>query len=109
MTVIRCYALEAADGQEAQLLRCLEMLGQKLVSVPGLVNARILREPERPGRCLFLETWQSPDAYQAGAALIPRELFAGLMAVLAGKPQAWTLEEAALFQPPLSATASCTP
>ena|ERR1044072_5597622 len=92
MTVVRYYRMEAIDGQAERLSSALAALGDMLKPIPGFLGFDLLRDREQPNRYVFMEKWASVDMHKAGAALLPKDAFAPVMEVLAGKPEAAWLE-----------------
>jgi quinol monooxygenase YgiN len=92
MSIARHYRMQAAAGQGEAVLAALQGLAAALQAIPGFIGADLLRDLDDPDQFVFIEKWASVEAHKAGGPSLPKPVFAGLMAALAGKPQGAYLE-----------------
>jgi quinol monooxygenase YgiN len=92
MAIMKFYLLEVAADKGGETLAALHALSAALADIPGCESSEVLRDRDVPQRLSFIERWISPEAYRAGGQSVPKELFARLMATLAGKPAAFTFD-----------------
>ncbi|MGE4431272.1 MAG: putative quinol monooxygenase [Sphingobium sp.] len=86
MAMAQYYELNAAEGQEQALRAALEGLSAALAGQPGSLRRDLLVD-EADCRCfVFIEYWETADAQKAAGAALGKDLFASIMATLAGPP-----------------------
>ncbi len=86
MTVARHYVMHAAEGKDAMLEAALGNLADAVRSVAGCEGVEMLRDLGNERRFIFIEKWESIEAHKSGGKLIPKEIFAPMMAALDGPP-----------------------
>ncbi len=87
MTVARIYTLEAFAGREQNLRDALMGLAETILGLPGCGGVELLQDAAKPHRFIFIEKWLSFESHKAAAAMLPKDAFASVMQLLAGKPE----------------------
>jgi quinol monooxygenase YgiN len=95
MERVRIYNLTAREGGAGELLSALDRLAASVRSLAGCTGVEILQEIGTPERVLFMERWESADAYAESANGFPKQVLADVMAALAEKPTALTASHVA--------------
>lgn len=88
--LVRIYNLSAREDETSELLSALHRLAASVRSLTGCAGVEILQDTGTPERVLFVERWDSANAYTESANGFPREMLADVMAALAEKPTVLT-------------------
>ena len=92
MSFVRHYLMTARVGEAATLQAALESLSAKVAPLPGCDGVELYRDSDKSERFHFLERWQSVEQHKEGGKALGKEAFAPIMAVLAGPPEAASLD-----------------
>jgi heme-degrading monooxygenase HmoA len=87
MTIARHYLMHAAEGKDATLETALAGLADVVRALPGSEGVELLRDLGNERRFVFIEKWESVEAHKAGGPLVPKDVFAPVMAALDGPPE----------------------
>lgn len=86
-SVTRINEFLAAEGKAEALGAFMQGVVNIVLKAPGCLDCRLLRHHEDGSRFAVIETWESIEAHQAAAKLIPAEMMAQVMPLLAAKPK----------------------
>ena len=86
MAIKVVYDMSAAAGQGDAFSRALADLAAAVRPLPGCIGVDILRKQDTAEQFLFVESWQSNDAYSNAAQHLPKTAFDPIKALLAGPP-----------------------
>lgn len=87
MTIIRYYKLDASDGREGDLVRALQTIALEIARLGNRVPATILVDPDSRGTIVFMEYWRSIEEHRAMGALLGKNLFRDVIALLRQPPE----------------------
>lgn len=94
MSVIRHYAMTAADGRALPLGHALSELATAISAIAGCDGVEILQDVEDLNRFVFIERWSSQEAYAEGGPQLGKAAFGPAMALLANRPLVATMRSA---------------
>jgi quinol monooxygenase YgiN len=86
MPITRINHFEAKSGREAELKAFLESVVGTIRSATGCRSVELLVALDRSSRLSIVETWDSVEAHQAAAKLIPPAMMQAFMPLLASPP-----------------------
>lgn len=92
MTIARHYIMNAAEGRDATLETALDALADAVRALPGSQGVEMLRDLGNARRFIFIEKWDSVEAYRNAGAHLPEDVMASLMAALDGPPEGLYLD-----------------
>jgi quinol monooxygenase YgiN len=88
--LMQTYLLQAQQERVDALLLALRTLRNAIIDA-GCQSAEIWRDQNESLTYVFTERWPSLEAYQQASERLPKQLFAPVMAAIAGRPQMRTL------------------
>ena len=91
MPLVRHYLMIARPEDIGALQTALEKLRDKVTPLAGCLGVELYQDTAKPERFFFLERWESVAAHKAGGAMLGKDAFAPIMAVLASPPEAASL------------------
>lgn len=94
MTLVVMYDMTAQAGSAEAFATALQDLGAVVGKLPGCADVAILTDTSDAQAFVFIEKWESQQAYDSGAALMPPDAFAVLKPLLAAKPVRRVLQTA---------------
>lgn len=97
MTILRHYTMKARRGHGAELGAALAHLAGNVTACPGSQGVETLADDGDSDRFVFIERWSSKDSHKAAGAMLGKEAFAPIMALLDEPPSAAYLYP---WQPP---------
>ncbi len=86
MTIARINTFIAAADHQAELGERLESIVGTIRSAAGCQSATMLQAVDEPVKFVIYEVWDSVDAHQQAAGVIPADLIASTVAMLAMPP-----------------------
>jgi quinol monooxygenase YgiN len=86
MMITRINQFEAKSGLEENLFEFLQSVISVIEKSPGCRSCRLLRGVDRPAHLAIIEEWESVEAHQNAAKVIPPEKMAQAMALFAKPP-----------------------
>lgn len=87
MTIIRYYKLEAAEGAEQSLIEALGAVARAIAELGNPIEAKIFKDPDALGTVVFMEYWASVEEHRTMGALLNKELFRNVLALLRQPPE----------------------
>lgn len=90
-TFCKLYIMTAKAGEEVALGKALADLKDKVEMVGGCTGVQLMHYVDASARYVFIETWQSQEAYRAGSAMLGKEVFGPAMAPMAELPEVLTI------------------
>lgn len=88
---VRLYRMTSRATQGAALRAALEALAANIRLIDGCEGTELLQDTGNPDRFVLLERWTSAAAHRTGGALLGKDAFVQVMAVLAAPPEATSL------------------
>ncbi len=86
MAIKVVYDMTAAAGKGDEFAGALADLAAIVRPLAGCDGIDILRKQDNADQFLFIESWQSNEAYAEAAKQVPQTAFAPLKPLLAGPP-----------------------
>ena len=86
MTITRINQFEAKKGLEDELFEFLRSVISVIQGSPGCKSCRLLRSLDSPAHLAIIEEWESVEAHQNAAKVIPPEKMKEAIALFAGPP-----------------------
>ena len=87
MPITRLNFFTAKPEQGTALATFLSGVIEVVRKAEGCVSCRLLRDQSSPGDFVILEEWESVDAHQKAASLIPKEQIMSVMQYLQNPPR----------------------
>ncbi len=91
MMMIKHYKLQADRQDAAALHAALNDLSAKIAVVDGVIKVDLYRDAQKPYQFLLVEQWQSEEAHKASSAVLGKDAFKPIMALLSVPPELETL------------------
>jgi len=98
MTIVRCYLMNATEGNGPTLRQALIDLAAMLAPLPGFEGGELLADRLDADSYVFLERWATIESQEAAGKALGKDGFAAVMACLDRRPEAWTLDAMVRFE-----------
>lgn len=95
MAQIVLYDMTARQGDAAPFAAALQELAAIVARLPGCTSVQVLADSADDHAFVFIETWESEQAYAEGSRALPADAFASLKPLFAAKPGRRMLHTAA--------------